>query len=106
MHPCRVRRADSGSRLGVGGFEMARGSSRSRGGSGNTTGKKNIQVTRETETGRNAQFRDPTTGRRMSRAEFVERIERGTYTGYHVRVINGVKTPASNPDRSEGNNLD
>lgn len=42
----------------------------------------------------------------MSRAEFVQLIESGAYPQYHVRKVNGVKTPVSNPDRSESNNLD
>ena len=36
---------------------------------------------------------------------FVERIRRGEYSDYHVRIVEGVPTPASNPDKSEGNNL-
>lgn len=42
----------------------------------------------------------------MTRAEFVREIERGNYPNYHVRDINGVKTPASNPDGNPRNNLD
>jgi hypothetical protein len=42
----------------------------------------------------------------MTRAEFVKKIEQGLYPNYHVRKIDGVKTPASNPDNSEANNLD
>lgn len=48
---------------------------------------------------------DNATGRNMSRAELVQRIENGQYQNYHVRVISGTKTPVSNPDQSEGNNL-
>lgn len=59
----------------------------------------------ETETGRNTRFRDNQTGNTMSRAEFVRQIEAGNYPNYHVRNVNGVKTPASNPDTSEDNNL-
>ena len=66
---------------------------------------KRITVTRETESGRNQRFRDNSSGREMSRSAFVQRIESGRYPNYHVRVVNEVKTPASNPDRSEGNNL-
>jgi hypothetical protein len=67
--------------------------------------KARVEVTRETSTGRNTQFRDTRTGHVMSRGEFVQRIERGDYDGYHVRKVNGVPTPASNPDGSDGNNL-
>ncbi len=42
----------------------------------------------------------------MSRAEFVKKIQADDYPGYHIRKINGVKTPVSNPDASINNNLD
>lgn len=42
----------------------------------------------------------------MTRAKFVNRIEHGQYEGaYHIRIINGIKTPCSNPDTSSKNNL-
>ena len=41
----------------------------------------------------------------MSRAVFVREIEHDNYPDYHVRVINGVKTPCSNPDGNPKNNL-
>lgn len=66
---------------------------------------KTVRVTAETDSGRNISFVDSRTGTRMSRPEFVRRIEHGAYPDYHVRVIDGVPTPVSNPDRSEGNNL-
>lgn len=68
--------------------------------------RKNVRVTQQTGSGRNTRFYDPTSHRSMSRAEFVSAIERGAYPGYHVRQIGGVKTPVSNPDKSENNNLD
>ena len=67
---------------------------------------KRVSVLSESESGRNQQFRDNRTREVMSRPTFVEKIERGVYDNYHVRIINGVKTPVSNPDGSEGNNLD
>lgn len=67
---------------------------------------KRITVTQESESGRNQQFKDNLKNNTMSRAEFVKKIEQGNYPKYHVRVINGVKTPVSNPDNSENNNLD
>jgi hypothetical protein len=70
------------------------------------TGKKNIKVVNESDSGRNTKFLDPNLNRTMSRKEFADRIENSEYTGYHVRNINGLRTPVSNPDRSEGNNLD
>lgn len=64
-----------------------------------------IIVTNETQSGRNTHFRDTRTGQDMTRPQFVRQIEAGNYQNYHVRVIDGVKTPVSNPDSSERNNL-
>lgn len=66
---------------------------------------KRVSVVSESQGGRNLKFRDNYTGAEMSRAEFVRQIEAGGYNNYHVRVIAGLKTPASNPDGSEQNNL-
>ena len=41
----------------------------------------------------------------MSRAEFVRRIKAGEYEDYHVRRINNVDTPVSNPNKKKRNNL-
>ena len=68
--------------------------------------RKRVSVTHESESGRNLQFRDNYRGGSMSRSQFVSAIESGKYPHYHVRTINGVKTPVSNPDGSERNNLD
>jgi hypothetical protein len=67
---------------------------------------KRISVTQENTTGRNTWFRDNRTAEIMSRADLVHRIEKGQYLHYHIRVTNGVKTPVSDPDGSENNNLD
>lgn len=64
-----------------------------------------IKVTKESDTGRNEIFHDNRTGKNMSRPQFVQKIEDGQYPKYHIRKIDGVKTPASNPDKSEENNL-
>lgn len=64
-----------------------------------------ISVNRESDTGRNLTFHDNITGRNMNREQFVKSIENGRYSDYHVRTINGVPTPCSNPDRSKNNNL-
>lgn len=66
---------------------------------------KRVTVTQESPSGRNQQFRDERNGARMTRPEFVREIRTGHYPDYHVRVVNGVPTPVSNPDRSERNNL-
>lgn len=68
--------------------------------------RKRIAVTKETDSGRNQRFHDNYNGADMSRAEFVRQIEQGSYPNYHVRRINNVKTPVSNPDGKESNNLD
>ena len=67
---------------------------------------KRVTVTQESESGRNQRFHDNRTGRDMSRTEFVRQIKQGNYQNYHVREINDVKTPVSNPDQSQNNNLD
>ena len=67
---------------------------------------KRITVTEESDSGRNTRFHDNHSGADLTRAQFVREIERGNYDRYHVREINGVKTPVSNPDKSTNNNLD
>lgn len=69
-------------------------------------GRKRISVTNESGSGRNLEFHDNYNGNNMSRAGFVREIECGNYDNYHVREINGVKTPVSNPDSTKNNNLD
>ncbi|MBD5456327.1 MAG: hypothetical protein HDR23_07625 [Lachnospiraceae bacterium] len=66
---------------------------------------KRISVTSENTTGRNMTFHDNYTGANMTRAQFVNQINSGNYENYHVRNINGVATPVSNPDKSTNNNL-
>ena len=41
----------------------------------------------------------------MSRADFVRAIGHGRYPDYHVRALGGIKTPVSNPDKTESDNL-
>lgn len=67
---------------------------------------KSVKVTVEDDSGRNQKFHDDKSGKNMTRAEFVKEIEKGNFDDYHVRKINGLKTPVSNPDKKEGNNLD
>ena len=64
-----------------------------------------VSTTEESSSGRNQRFHDNRTNEAMTRAEFVRAIEAGKYPDYHVRVVNGIKTPASDPDSSEDNNL-
>ena len=42
----------------------------------------------------------------MTRGHFVREIERGNCANDHVRDINRIKTPVSNPDGAKNNNLD
>lgn len=67
--------------------------------------RKRVSVIDESASGRNQRFRDNYGGNEMSRAEFVREIKQGNYPRYHVRDVNGVPTPVSNPDSSENNNL-
>ena len=64
-----------------------------------------IRVTSQTGSGRNTGFHDNYTGMDMTRAQFACEIRNGNYEGYHIRMINGLATPVSNPDRSQRNNL-
>lgn len=41
----------------------------------------------------------------MNDQQFVRSIELGNYENFHIRVINGIKTPVSNPDGNIINNL-
>ena len=66
---------------------------------------KSIKVIKKSSTGRNLKFQDKKTGKIMPLQTFVKTIEDGKYLGYHIRKIKGIKTPVSNPDRKEGNNL-
>ena len=66
---------------------------------------KRVKVVHESDSGRNQRFRDIGTGAEMTRAEFVRQINSGNYSDHHVRNINGVPTPASNPNDKERNNL-
>ena len=68
--------------------------------------RKRITVTNESNTGRNTNFHDNYTGRDMTRSQFVNQINQGNYPNYHVRNINGINTPVSNPDKTTNNNLD
>ena len=67
--------------------------------------RQRVSVTRESSTGRNKSFRDNYTGSNMTRGQFVREINSGNYTNYHVRSINGISTPVSNPDSTRNNNL-
>lgn len=70
---------------------------------------KNVRATRENSTGRNLEFKDVKTKEKMTRAEFVKKIEKNISNyaeDYYVRKQNGLKTPVSKPDGKTKNNLD
>lgn len=59
-----------------------------------------VKVTKENKTGRNTKFNVEVT-----RAELVKQIEKGLHPKLHVRKVNGIKTPCSNPNSSKKDNL-
>jgi hypothetical protein len=68
--------------------------------------RKRVTVTKENHKGRNEKFHDNYNGSDMTRQQFANEIKKGSYSNYHVRNINGLDTPVSNPDKSKNNNLD
>lgn len=64
-----------------------------------------LSVVKESPTGRNLVFQDNHTGLVDIGRAFVEKIPKGGYGQYHIRIINGVPTIVSNPDKSLSNNL-
>lgn len=68
-------------------------------------GRQRVSVTRESNTGRNERFHDNYKGTDMTRSQFVREINNGNYENYHIRNINGIPTPVSNPDSTRNNNL-
>ena len=68
--------------------------------------RKRISVLQESKSGRNKSFKDNYSGQKMNRSTFVKKIKNGHYENYHIRRVNGVETPVSNPDKSVNNNLD
>lgn len=64
-----------------------------------------VKVINETDSGRNTEYHDNYTGEDMTRVQFVRKIKNGYYKNYHIRIIDGIETPCSNPDGSENNNL-
>lgn len=67
---------------------------------------KTVIVTVESNSGRNQKFHDNKSGKDMTRQQFVGEINKGNFPDYHVRKVNGIPTPVSNPDNKVGNNLD
>jgi hypothetical protein len=67
--------------------------------------KNRLIVTKENSKGRNVEFLDKKTGESLTRAAVVKGINTGKYADYHVRMINGLATPVSNPNGSSSDNL-
>ena len=67
--------------------------------------KPKFTVTSESDTGRNQKFHHNYTGKDLTRAALVKEIEAGKHSDMHVRKVNGVKTPVTNPDKAKNNNL-
>ncbi len=69
---------------------------------------KKVSVIEEDKNGRNTLFKDNYTKKIMTDKEFVEKIKNNDNNyqdKFHIRVINGIETPCSNPDDSSNNNL-
>ena len=64
---------------------------------------KDIKVTKESPSGRNTEFQHG--NKKLTRPQLVKEIEKGKHQDYHIRKINDIKTPVSNPDKSKKNNL-
>lgn len=67
--------------------------------------RKRVTTTVETGTGRNINFHDNFTWADMNRRSFISQIKQWNYNNYHIRVINDIETPVSNPDSTKDNNL-
>lgn len=70
-----------------------------------TPSKPRLEVTKESQTGRNERFLDRKTGEELTRSETVKKIEKGEIPGYHIRKVNDLKTPVSNPNKKTSDNL-
>ena len=64
---------------------------------------------KENDTGRNILFQNTRNHEIMTRTEFVSRIKNPNssyHKDYMVKVINGVETPVSRPDKYTRNNIE
>lgn len=59
----------------------------------------------EDDKGRNSHFFDFDKKEGLTRENFVAAIKDGKYPKYHIRNVDGIEYPASNPDDKSGNNL-
>lgn len=66
---------------------------------------KKLIVIKENTSGRNTEFLDTKTKETLTRAKVVSEIRKDKYPGYHIRNINGIATPVSNPNKKSNDNL-
>jgi hypothetical protein len=64
-----------------------------------------LEVIQESPTGRNEFFKNTTTGVVQPLNQVAHAVEQGLLPDYHNRLLGGIPTPVSNPDRSISNNL-
>lgn len=68
--------------------------------------KTRLQVIEETETGKNIEFKDTTTGERISLKEAINRVQEGVYKDYMVSTNkNGEEYVKRKPDGNKNTNL-
>ena len=64
-----------------------------------------LKTIKQSSTWRNIKFKDNFKWNVFTRIEVVKKIQRWELKNYHIRNINWVKTPVSNPDSTKNNNL-
>ena len=64
-----------------------------------------LKTIKESNTGRNLIFLDTKNNKELTLEQLVKIIENGKYLDYHIRIINDIKPPCSNPDKNKKNNL-
>ena len=64
-----------------------------------------LKTINESNTERNIIFLDTKNNKELTLEQLVKMIEKGKYPKYYIRIINGIKTPCSNPDKNKKNNL-
>ena len=60
-----------------------------------------LKTINESNTERNLIFLDTKNNKELTLEQLVKMIEKGKYPKYHIRIINGIKTPCSNPDKNK-----
>ena len=60
-----------------------------------------LKTINESNTERNLIFLDTKNNKELTLEQLVKMIEKGKYPKYHIRIINGIKPPCSNPDKNK-----